>query len=328
MKTVKAVAPYIHPEQLNFKTAPYKAWMKVGGEVAPAHYPPRLLHGFAFRYEIPRLTFFFNFQSSVFNLSREVRLRFVEPLTLLFDSFPDYATHEIIPFVWDCWPFLYERMYIFIDKYHVQTMIFTSKETANHFKEKYPNKNIMYCPEGIDSSSYLPGEKLDKRTLDLLEFGRPLFKYVKMDTSQYEEMCSSIKYLKTSAFKKRLSDEELHQKLSDTKITICYPHNITEPDWCGGVETLTQRYWECMLSRTIIVGHAPQELIDLIGYNPCIEVEFNGNKIADKTMQILKQLNCYQSLVDKNYETARNVADWTYRMKDVRRFLSNCGYIL
>ena len=27
MKTVKAVAPYIHPGHLNFKTAPYEAWI-------------------------------------------------------------------------------------------------------------------------------------------------------------------------------------------------------------------------------------------------------------------------------------------------------------
>ena len=36
--------------------------------------------------------------------------------------------------------------------------------------------------------------------------------------------------------------------------------------------TLTQRYWECMFSRMVMVGHAPQEFIDFIGYNPVIEL--------------------------------------------------------
>ena len=53
MKIVKAVAPYIYPGGINFKHKPYEAWVKLGGQVASAHYPPRWLHGLAFRYEIP-----------------------------------------------------------------------------------------------------------------------------------------------------------------------------------------------------------------------------------------------------------------------------------
>ena len=54
MKTVKAVAPYIYNHFVNFKSAPYEAWVRLGGQVAPAYYPPRFLHGLAFRYEIPK----------------------------------------------------------------------------------------------------------------------------------------------------------------------------------------------------------------------------------------------------------------------------------
>ena len=46
-----------------------------------------------------------------------------------------------------------------------------------------------------------------------------------------------------------------------------------KPELAGDIETLTQRYWECMLSRIVMLGHAPQELIDLIGYNPVIEID-------------------------------------------------------
>lgn len=93
MKTIKAVAPYQHPESCNFKTAAYEAWEQVGGQVAGSHYPLRCLHGLVFRFEFP----------SFFKSGREVRLRFVEPVSISFDTFPDYARYEIIPFVWDCW---------------------------------------------------------------------------------------------------------------------------------------------------------------------------------------------------------------------------------
>ena len=46
----------------------------------------------------------------------------------------------------------------------------------------------------------------------------------------------------------------------------------------GDIETLTQRYWENMLSRIIMVGHAPKELVDLIGYNPIIEIDKENDK--------------------------------------------------
>ena len=93
MKTVKAVLPYIHSGHLNFKTAPYKAWVKSGGQTAEAHYPVRMLHGWAFRYELP----------TIFRNAQEARLRFVEPVSVSFDTFPDYARYEIIPMIWDCW---------------------------------------------------------------------------------------------------------------------------------------------------------------------------------------------------------------------------------
>ena len=47
MKTVKAVAPYIHPGHLNFKTKPYEAWIAEGGKTAKEQYPWRLLHSLA-----------------------------------------------------------------------------------------------------------------------------------------------------------------------------------------------------------------------------------------------------------------------------------------
>ena len=72
MKTVKAVAPYIHPGHLNFKTKPYEAWIAEGGKTAKAHYPCRVLHGMAYRYELP----------SLWKFGKEVRLRFVEPVSL------------------------------------------------------------------------------------------------------------------------------------------------------------------------------------------------------------------------------------------------------
>ena len=66
-KTIKAVAPFAHPGFLNFKQAPFAAWVRNGGLVAQEHYPPRWLHGAAYRWEL----------STIWKSRKEARLRFV-----------------------------------------------------------------------------------------------------------------------------------------------------------------------------------------------------------------------------------------------------------
>ena len=67
--------------------------------------------------------------------------------------------------------------------------------------------------------------------------------------------------------------------MSKIKIVVSFPQNITNPKKAGDIETLTQRYWESMLSRNIIVGQAPEELIELIGYNPVINGKHAVNPV-------------------------------------------------
>ena len=107
--------------------------------------------------------------------------------------------------------------------------------------------------------------------------------------------------------------------MGDAKVTITLPRSYTQPEIAGDIETLTQRYWECMLSRIVMVGHAPQELVDLIGYNPVIELE--KDRLNEQIQDILANINSYQKLVDKNREVALKMGDWKNRINDVMNFL-------
>ena len=112
--------------------------------------------------------------------------------------------------------------------------------------------------------------------------------------------------------------------MADAKLTICLPRSITHPQLAEGVETLTQRYWEAMLSRILIVGHAPQELIDLMGYNPCIEIDFSSP--TKQIESILSHISDFQSFVDRNRMKALEIAPWRTRMKHVKTWLEEIGY--
>ena len=313
-KTIKAVAPFAHPGFLNFKQAPFAAWVRNGGQVAEAHYPPRWLHGAAYRWELP----------TIWKSRKEARLRFVEPVSLSFDSFPDYARYEVVPMFWDCWPRYFEKTCRWLRKHGVKTAIFSSRQTAEMMQERFSVKNkgwqkinVIWCPEAVDDSVYQKGKLLKDRNIDLLEFGRSNDKVFKVDQleSVIDNKNRNLNHVCTKQNGKFIyTNEQLYEAMGNAKVTIALPRSITQPEVAGDIETLTQRYWECMFSRMVMVGHAPQELIDFIGYNPVIEL---NDKISpeEQIADVIEHIEDYQVLVDKNRETAEKLGSWDVRMK-------------
>lgn len=353
MKTVKAVAPYIYEGGINFKHKPYEAWVKLGGQVASAHYPPRWLHGLAFRYEIPEWVQkgssrfaslskfkslcwnrFFNCQflrscwcsgeqarSSIVNSHNEARLRFVQPWTIEFDTFPDYALYEVIPFFWDVWPENFEKTFAWLKKHNTKTAIFTSSQVAEMVRARFPEMNVLAVTEGIDVENYSAGKQLKDREIDFLEYGREIDHIVKYSVTD------KINYVRGKRNGKPVfSQQELVENLANSRVVAAYTKKWTNPGQAGDIDTLTQRYWECMLSGCILIGHAPKELVDLIGYNPVIEVD--REKPNEQLMNILANITDYQELADKNRTSAIKYGDWKYSMQRVMKFLQEKGYTL
>lgn len=309
MKIVRAVAPYIHPEYLNFKTSPYNAWISKGGLTAKGHYPIRPFHWFVFRYDIP----------TVWKSNKEARLRFVEPVSLTFDTFPDYLRYEIIPMVWDCWPCYFEKMCAWLKRHEVKTAIFSSSQTAERIRERFPKMNVLFCPEAVDTSLYSKGDNLINRNIDVLEFGRGSNLFINFNDN------TDFNYVRTKVNGEFLfTNEQLYKAMGDAKVTITLPRSCTEPQLAGDIETLTQRYWECMLSRMVMLGHAPKELVDLIGYNPVIEID--KEKVKEQILDIILHIEDYQALADKNRDTALRVGSWNNRMKQVMDWLEGLDY--
>lgn len=307
MKVVKAVVPYSHG--INFKMQVYDAWVKAGGQTMRSHYPWRMFHRFAFDYELP----------TIHKSKNIAQLRFVEPVSINFDTFSDYVRYEIIPFIWDCWPRYFDKTCEWFKRHGVKTAIFTSSQTAERMRQRFPEMNIYWCPEGIDTSRYAEGKELKERQIDLLEFGRTNDKVFKAALPpKVKHVCTlqNGKYIYTN--------EELFRAMGDAKVTITLPRSITQPEIAGDVETLTQRYWECMLSRMVMVGHAPKELVELIGYNPVIEIDHNDPN--GQICHILNHITDYKNLTDRNRETALLKGGWDTRMKGVMTFLTGNGY--
>ncbi len=307
-KIVKAVLPYAFQGKPNFKQQPYNAWINIGGQIAKPHYPPKFFHGMAYHFSFPYIG----------KNNEEARLRFVEPVSLNFDTFPDYIRYEIIPIIWDCWPKYSKKVITWLQKYHVRSAIFTSSQTARNMQEIFPNMNILSITEGIHTQAYQAGKDLIDRNIDLLEYGS-------IKRNYFHHYVVGINHInRENSHGCMQTFEQLLHTIADAKITISFPRCDTAPEETGNIETMTQRFWEGMLSRTILLGRAPQELIDLIGYNPVITL--NKKNPDHQVRDILRHIEDYQPLVDKNRNTALRLAPWEIRMKQVMNWLKNIGY--
>lgn len=308
MKKISAVSPYLY-KGINFKHHPYEAWIKMGGRMAETHYPFRMLHGLVFRYNFP----------SIALSKKEARLRFVQPVSIKFDTFPDYCFYEIIPFIWDCWPYYFELTCNWLQKHKVKTALFTSSQTAERMQERFPKMNILFVPEGIDVSEYGEGKPLNQRTNLLYEIGQGKRCFLKSQYPQEYERLSSLPVDGLIPDKKSYIDV-----LCNAQVSVTFPRCDLMPEETGDIETLTQRYWEAMLTRSVIVGRAPKELTNLIGYNPVIDLD-KKNPIG-QIEDILAHIDDYQDFVDKNRQVALEKGEWQVRMREVAKWLTSCGY--
>lgn len=250
-----------------------------------------------------------------------------ESMIVLCGGYPDYAAfpfaynHNIIPFIWDTWPKYWDRMISSFRRHNIRLAFFTQRSVAEYIGSVLPDTNCVYIPEGLNPEGYSPGKPLIDRNIDILELGR-LYNPIHTKLKQFSNKKNINHRFANDVTQKRLFDtfEDLTAGLSNSKIVINYPRSITHPELAGNIETLTQRYWECMFSRCLMVGKAPQELIDLIGYNPVIEC--NVADIEVKIAAILKNIDDYQNLVDRNYKAAVDKGTWRSRVNLMEKYLS------
>jgi hypothetical protein len=225
---------------------------------------------------------------------------------------------EIVPYCFDCWPVQYERWHSFFVRHRVRLAFFSARESAEHFAADLRNMRSVWLPEAVDPEQYVGAVPLASRTIDVLELGRKNDRYHDAisghlartgRTHLFERVWGEIIFPSREAFV---------AGIGNSKISVCYPCCQTHPEKSGPVETVTQRYFESMASRCILVGHCPRELQDLFGYNPVVEVDYGHE--SEQLDFILGNLDRFQSLLDRNYSRLLQVGTWTSRIPDIMKY--------
>ena len=227
--------------------------------------------------------------------------------------------YELVPVLWDVWPFQIPHLIRFVRRNRVRLLFCTSSQVVDKINCQVKDCHAVWMPEGIKCEEYPAGMPLKDRSVDILEYGRR-----KKDVHESllsHDFGSAIKHVYPTA--SRLVEpnaEAFRALLRDAKIVVCYPQCDTNPQRAGEIETLTQRYWECMLSGALIVGRAPEELIRLCGYNPVVSLSASP---ADDIGSMLTHINDFQALVDRNRTTALKLGDLSCRVQDMSKTFGN-----
>lgn len=252
-----------------------------------------------------------------FNFSRKNRLLVLGSGRVESVSWPKLLTHEIVPFLWDVWPDKIAPLIRFVRRNKIRTLFCTSSQVVEILKSSLSGVDIYWIPEGIKVDTYPKGDNLKNRPVDILSYGRQMIPVTDKlrDLALSEKLNVLFREGDAHLFS---TFDDLVNGLQSSKITICYPQSVTHPERAQNIETLTQRYWEAMLTGALLVGHAPKELIEVCGYNPVIELGDDSVKVV---RDILSNIEDYQELADKNRKCAEEKAGWDKRMPEIMEIL-------
>lgn len=220
-------------------------------------------------------------------------------------------------YLFDAWPHYHDKINEFTRLYKIRTVFVTSSQVAERLK-KWDGCTVHWMPEGIDPSGYHFYDYRYKN-IDILEFGR---KYPPYHHAIRDFLA---KHGKIHLYEKKEGDLVFPTRtsfidgLARSKISICFPSNITHPERAENIETITIRYLQSMLSKCLIVGHAPLEMVRLFGYNPVVEMD--DNNPCAQLVELLKDHDNFIPLIERNYHEVHKNHTWERRWEEMKRLL-------
>ena len=223
-------------------------------------------------------------------------------------------------YFFDAWTKDQPEMVDFIRRCKIDQVFVSASQAVTELNEKLGQTLAYWIPEGIDISAY-KYFSYNQKDIDVIQIGRKYDWYHELILPFLGETNKVYVYEKTKGTVIFHTRESFIDGLARSKISVCFPSNITHPERAGMIETMTNRYLQSMASKCLIVGNAPQEMVELFGYNPVIEIDRAGPKEQLKT--ILDHYSDYIPLIEKNYEIVSKYHTWKNRWEQIKAIIVN-----
>lgn len=222
-------------------------------------------------------------------------------------------------YLFDAWPRYYSYITRFINDFSVDYVFISSSQSATVLNNLIEGNKVYWLPEGIRSGDYKYYNP-DEKENDVISFGRLYKSY--HQKIKHPLLKGDYKYIFSEDGQLIFPDKNsLVEGLARSKISICFPRNITHPESAGEIETMTIRYLQSMASKCLVLGKAPQEMIDLFGYNPVIEIDMEN--ASAQIINILKNYKDYFDLIEKNYRTVIEKHTWAKRWQSINEIIQD-----
>ena len=244
---------------------------------------------------------------------------------------PDFAS--VIPhflqggpnfiYMFDGWPRYMPWLVDFVDYFNVRTIFFSARDSCRLFNERKGQlgNRGRWLPEGIapDGYHFAPPEE---KQIDVLEFGRRFESYHHQIQPVLAQANKNHVYGKNDAllFAKK---GDLCQALAQSKICVCFPSSMTHPARAEGISTMTLRYLQAMLSKCLVVGIPPSDIVEVIGYDPV--VSYDPEDPGGQLLALLNDWDRHQELIERNYSAVTTRHLWRHRLQSIRPFLCEAG---
>jgi hypothetical protein len=213
-------------------------------------------------------------------------------------------------YMFDAWPSKHRQIIDLVESWGVQYAFVSSSQAAERLANISDRCTFIWVPEGIDPTRYQSRSPLE-RDIDVLQLGRKHDSYHAIIEPALRREGRSYLYERSKGTIVFPTRGEFVDGLARSKISVCVPSSVTHPERAADIETMTIRYLQSMVSKCIVVGHAPSEMIELFGYNPVVEID--PVSPDEQIIEILDRYEDWMPLIEKNFETVRSAHTWDHR---------------
>ena len=233
---------------------------------------------------------------------------------------------SVVPYCWDVWEPEWESWAEALRPFRPAAVFVTARHSTEFLAHALPDSRVIHLPEATRLSRYCFDRPLAARNTGVLELGRRYEKWHEAVSEVLKQRSDRRHLYETRSGQVVFPDEQSMQRgLADSMISVCFPSSRTHPQRSGCVETMTQRYLESIASGCLIIGHAPAELVDLLGFNPVVEVDWSAP--GEQLLDILTAPERWQPWVEQSRQRAVQVGDWSVRVRALRAELAAMGLL-
>ena len=220
-------------------------------------------------------------------------------------------------YLFDAWPKLHRMICECVRVLGIDILFVSSSQAARRL-DPIGRCRVHWIPEGIDPAEYSHSPYQEKH-IDVLEFGR------KYEACHHSLRVSMEAARRVHLYQKRQGElvfpdrQSFVHGLAHSKISVCFPCSLTDPERAGDIETMTVRYLQSMVSKCLIVGHAPAEMLTLFNYNPVVELDMRNP--AHHLRHLLDHYLDFVPLIERNYRTVLENHTWSHRWEEMRQLM-------